>query len=178
VGAGDELETIDMIEFGRNLVTKEPAGAARRNSPRLDVLRIRPDEVAECTFVWDLLSACNHSDLVNSSDLRTESTMNTQDLSIHDSGKYKEVKNLAAGFPDRSIAIFCLTLLIEAVNLSDLSGFVIATDQGDFIGKPKFVSRISKDDETTYKTFRHMSKVNVSREKYPRSTKSPRKMKF
>lgn len=31
---------------------------------------------------------------------------------------------------------------------------------------------------STYIAFKHMSKVKVSKLKYPRSTKSPRKMKF
>ena len=41
---------------------------------------------------------------------------------------------MAAAFPDRGIAVFLLALFIEAVNLGDLPGFVVAANEGNAVG--------------------------------------------
>lgn len=46
----------------------------------------------------------------------------------------EEVKDLTAGFPDAGIAVFLLTFFVEAVDLGDLAGLVVAADESDFIG--------------------------------------------
>lgn len=41
---------------------------------------------------------------------------------------------MATGLPYGSISIFGLTFLVEAIDLCDLSGFVIATNEGYSVG--------------------------------------------
>jgi hypothetical protein len=134
MSTSDKLQTIDMIEFGRNLVSKEPTCAARRNSPCLNVLRVAPNQVAESTFVRDLLGASNNTNLIDGSNLRAQSTMNTENLTVNNSSQDEKIKNLAAGFPNRCISILLLALLVETVNLGDLTGFMIASDEGNLVG--------------------------------------------
>lgn len=61
--------------------------------------------------------------------------MHAEDFAVDDGGKREEVENLAAGFPDGGVAIFCLALFVEAVDLGDLAGFVVAADEGDTVGE-------------------------------------------
>jgi hypothetical protein len=81
----NEFEAVNVIEFGRNLVSKEPTRATRRNSPRLNILRVAPHQVAEGSFVRDLLGTGNDPDLVNRTNLRAQSTVHAEDLAINDS---------------------------------------------------------------------------------------------
>jgi hypothetical protein len=136
VSPSNELQAINMVKLGCDLITKEPASATRRNSPSVDVLGVTPDKITEGTLMRNLLSTSNDADLINSADFRAESSVNAEDLTINDSGKDEEVKDLAAGLPNRGVAVLLLTLLVEAVDLSDLTGFVVATDESDLIRVP------------------------------------------
>jgi hypothetical protein len=60
--------------------------------------------------------------------------MYTENTPVDNCRKCKEIKDLTAGFPYRGVSVFSLTLFVEAVDLGDLSGFVIATDEGYPIG--------------------------------------------
>jgi len=54
VRAAHEREAVDVVELGCDLGAEEPAGAPRRHSPRLYVLRVAPHEVAEGALVGNL----------------------------------------------------------------------------------------------------------------------------
>jgi hypothetical protein len=71
--------------------------------------------------VWNLLSSGDDTNLIKSADLGTETSVDAEYLAVNDSGKSEEVKDLAARFPDRSVAVLLLALFVEAVNLRDLS---------------------------------------------------------
>jgi hypothetical protein len=125
-----------MVELGRDLITKKPASAARRNSPGLNVLRITPNKITESALMRNLLSTSNNTYLVDGANLRTEATVNAENLAIDDRSKDEKVKDLAAGLPDRGVAVLLLTLLIETVDLCDLAGFVIPSNESDLIRIP------------------------------------------
>jgi len=120
VGTSNRLQTIDVVKLGGNLIPKQPAGASRTDSPRVDILRIAPDKVTESSFMRDLLGSGNDADLVDCPNLGTETTVYTEDRTIDDGGQDQKVKNLTTGLPDRRIAILCLTFLVKSINLCDL----------------------------------------------------------
>lgn len=72
------------------------------------------------------MSAGDNADLIQCSNLWAQSAMNTQDFAVDNGSKGQEVEDLTAGLPYRSIAVLGLTLFVEAVDLSDLSGFVVS----------------------------------------------------
>ena len=82
----------------------------------------------------DLLRAGYHADLVECSDFGREATVNTEHSSINNSGQSEEVEDLAAGLPHRSVAVFLLTFLVEAVDLGDLSRLVVSTEDSNALG--------------------------------------------
>ena len=52
-----QIQIVSFHEFDGDLRSEEPSGASRTDRPRLDFLRVWPHEIAEGTFVWDLLVA-------------------------------------------------------------------------------------------------------------------------
>jgi hypothetical protein len=121
MSTSNEFETIDVIELGRNLVTEEPASTARRNSPGLNIFRITPNQVAERTLMGDFLGSRNDTNLVNCTNLRAQTAVNAEDFTIHNGSENKEVKDLAAGLPNRCVAVLLLALFVEAIDLGDLA---------------------------------------------------------
>ena len=45
---------------------------------------------------------------------------------------------MTAAFPDGGVAVLLLALFVKPVNLGDLAGFVVATNQGDAVGIADF----------------------------------------
>lgn len=96
MGTSNQLQAIDVIELCSDLVTEQPASTTRRNSPGLDILGITPNQITERALMRNLLSTCYDTDLIDSANLRTQATMNAEDLAINDSSKNEEIENLAA----------------------------------------------------------------------------------
>lgn len=130
----NQLEAINMVELGGDLISKQPARSTRRNSPGANVFGIAPDEIAKGAFVGNLLSAGNNTDLVNGADFRTQPTVDAKDFAVNNGAKDKKIEDLAAGFPDGGVAVFLLTFFVETVNLGDLARLVVAADDGDAVG--------------------------------------------
>lgn len=83
----------------------------------------------------DLLRAGDDADLVESADLGTETAVHAEHFAVDDGGQDEEVEDLAAGLPDGRVAVLLLTLLVETVDLGDLAGFVVASDESDAVGE-------------------------------------------
>lgn len=60
-------------------------------------------------------------------------TVDTEDLVIDDDAQGQEVEHIGEVVPHVRIPIFPRTLCVEAVRLSDTSGFMVATDQSDTV---------------------------------------------
>lgn len=121
MGPSNSCEPIDVIEFIGNLRPKQPSCTSWTNGPSLNVFWVAPDEIAERSFVRDLLGPRYDTDLIYGSNLGAESAMDAENGAIHDSSKNEEVKHLAAGLPNGGVAVLLLTLLVEPINLSNLT---------------------------------------------------------
>ena len=104
--------------------------------------------------------------------------MDAEDFPVDNSAKDEEIKDLTAGFPNRGITILLLTFFVEAVDLGYLAGLVITANEGHPVRVSTSMSELlyRKRFVSTDLAFRHNNSVNVSRLKYPRSTKSPKNM--
>lgn len=60
--------------------------------------------------------------------------METEDLAVNQCGQGKIVEKIGKVFPDIGIAIFPETFIVEAIDLSDLSRFVVTSENGDTVG--------------------------------------------
>jgi hypothetical protein len=59
--------------------------------------------------------------------------MNAENSPINHSSQTQMIKDLATIPPDVDTPVFPLTLVVKTVNLSDMSRFMIATDEGDAV---------------------------------------------
>ena len=76
------------------------------------------------------LRSCNDTDLVQCSDLWAEAAVYAKNFTVDDGAKGHEVKDLTARFPDGCIAVLLDAFFVESVNLGDLSGLVVAPEEG------------------------------------------------
>ena len=132
----NKLQPINVIELAGHLIPKQPPGPTRRDSPSLDIFRVTPHQVAESAFVRDLLRASDDADLVEGADFGTQTAVDAEHFTVDDGSEDEEIENLAAGFPDGGVAVFLLAFFVEAIDLGDLTGFVVAADEGDAVGEP------------------------------------------
>lgn len=81
----------------------------------------------------NLLSTRNNTDLINSSNLGTQATMDAEKLSVNYGSENKEVEDVAARLPYGCVAVFLLAFFVETVHLCDLTRFVISSDENNAI---------------------------------------------
>lgn len=87
MGSRNQLQAVDMVELVGHLVAKQPSSATRADSPRIYVFWVRPHKVTKGTLVRNLLGASNHADLVDGSDLRAETSVDTEELAVDNSSQ-------------------------------------------------------------------------------------------
>jgi hypothetical protein len=58
----------------------------------------------------------------------------TEDLVFYQSSEGEIVEEVGEVFPHVGVAVFAEALVIEAVDLRDLSGLVVSTEDGDTLG--------------------------------------------
>lgn len=89
-----------MVELGRDFVAKQPPSASRGDSPGTDIFGVAPNEVAKGAFMGDFLGASDDSDLVERTDLGTQTAVDAENFAVDDGSKNKKVEDLAAALPD------------------------------------------------------------------------------
>lgn len=80
-----------------------------------------------------LLFAVDLSDLVDGLNVWAEAAMHAEDVVIHDSGKSKEVEDLAAVAPDIERAVLAEAFIVKSINLGDLPRLMVAANEDDLI---------------------------------------------
>ena len=78
---GDLGNTTHLLS---DLGTEEPAGAARTDRPRVDLLGVTPHKVTEGALVRNLLVALDRSHLVERLDVRTQTAVHAQNALVDD----------------------------------------------------------------------------------------------
>lgn len=81
--------------------------------------------------MWHLLYAIERSDIVQSIDARGETSVKAEYLIVDEGGKGEIIKEIREVFPNIRVAILPETLIVESVDLCNLTRFVIATEDGN-----------------------------------------------
>lgn len=66
MGPCNECQAVVMIESLRDILPKGVASATRRDAPPATVIRIRPEEIAHRSLVWNLLYPVDRPHMVKS----------------------------------------------------------------------------------------------------------------
>lgn len=75
-----------------------------------------------------LLQAVEGSDVIERVDGRAEPAVQAEDLAVDESRQRQEVKQIGEVLPYGRVAVFAEALVVEAVHLGDLAGFVVAAE--------------------------------------------------
>lgn len=64
--------------------------------------------------------------------------MKTEDLIVDERRQRKEVEKVGKVFPNVRVAVLAQTFIVEAINLRDLTGLMIAAKDGDTLRESNF----------------------------------------
>ena len=95
--------------------------------------------------------------LVNGLQVRTQSAMNAEYPTVHDRPQCQVVEHFATPSPNVRTRILPLALVVKAIDLGDLAGFVISADERDAFGVADFESE--KEEEGLYRVETSVDKV-------------------
>ena len=84
--------------------------------------------------MWDFLDAVKGPDVIEGVNARRETTVKTEDLVVNQSGEGQVVEKVCEVLPDIGVAVLSETLVVEAVNLGDLSRLVVSAEDGNALG--------------------------------------------
>ena len=136
--ARHQCEAIVVVECLGDILTESISCATRADAPSAAIVGVRPQQIAHGTFVGYFLYSVEAADVVEGVDAGGETAVEAENLVIDQCREGQVVKKVGEVFPDISIAIFAQALIVEAVNLGNLAGFVIAAEDGDALGVADF----------------------------------------
>lgn len=90
--------------------------------------------------MWNLLYTVKGSDVVESIDAWGKTSVKAEDLLIDEGGKGEIVEEICEVLPYVGIAVLSETFVVETVDLRDLTGFVVATEDCDSLRVSDFES--------------------------------------
>lgn len=82
----------------------------------------------------NLLNSVKSSDVIEGIDTGRETSVEAEDLVVDEGGQGEVVEQVGEVLPDVGISVLAETLVVEAVDLSDLTRFVVAAEDGDALG--------------------------------------------
>jgi hypothetical protein len=80
------------------------------------------------------LDTVERPDVIERVDAGGETTVQTEDLVVDQSGKREVIEQVREVLPDIGIAVFSEALVVESVNLGDLSRLVVSAKDGNALG--------------------------------------------
>jgi hypothetical protein len=95
--------------------------------------------------VWNFLYAIECSNVIESVDAWGETSVEAEDLVVDKGSEGEVVEKVGEVFPYIRVAVLSKALVVEAIDLSDLAGFVVATEDCDALGVSNFESNEQSD---------------------------------
>lgn len=129
--ACNQSQAVVVVERLRNVLSECVSCTTRRDAPAAAVVWITPQKITHGPLVRDFLNTVQGSDVVERVDGRAQPTMQTKDLVLNESCEGEVVEEVGEVFPHVGVAVFAQALVVEAVHLGDLAGFVVSTEDGN-----------------------------------------------
>lgn len=130
----NECQAIIVIERLRDVLPKGIPSSSRRYTPSTSIIGIRPKQITHGSLVWHLLYTVESSDVIKGIDAWGETPVEAEYLVVDEGGKREVVEEVGEVLPNVGIAVLSEALIVEAIDLRDLAGFVVATEDGDSLG--------------------------------------------
>jgi len=81
--------------------------------------------------MWNFLYTVKSSDIVKSIDTWGKTSVKTEDLVVNEGSEREIIEEVCEVLPYIGIAVFSKALIVEAIDLSDLAGLVVSTENCD-----------------------------------------------
>jgi len=144
VSAGNQRQAVVVVECLRNILSERVPRTSRRYAPTTPVIWVRPEKITHGAFMGHLLYSVESSDVVEGVDAGGQTPVEAEDLVVDQGGERKVVEEVGERLPYVRIPVFAKTLVVEAVDLGDLAGFVVATEDRNALG----VSNLQSNEES------------------------------
>lgn len=131
VSSSHQCQAIVVVERFRDILSERVSSSSWRYSPSAAVVWIGPEKIAHWTLVWNLLNAVQSSDVVQGIDGWGKSTVETEDLVVNESGEWEVVEEVGKVLPHVRVSVLAEALVVESVDLGDLTGLVVSTEDSD-----------------------------------------------
>lgn len=132
----DQFQTVGVVEVLRNVLAESKASASWRDAPAVTVVRVRPQQVAHGSLVGHFHLSVDLLDLFQGVQVWRESSVQTEDLVLDDCSQRQQVEEVGVVLPDVGVAVLAQAFVVESVDLGNLSGLVVASQDGDSILEP------------------------------------------
>lgn len=126
-----QSQTVVMVEGFRDILSERVSRSSWGYSPSAAVIWIGPEKIAHWALVWNLLNTVESSDVVQGVDGWGETAVEAEDLVVDKGGEWEVVEEVGEVLPDVGVAVLAEALVVEAVDLGDLAGLVVSTEDGD-----------------------------------------------
>ena len=123
-----------MVELFRYVLAKRKASSAGADAPAGPIVRVGPKQVAHGPLVGYLLDSIELPHVIKGVDGGAEATVETEYMVVDQGREGEVVEEVGEELPHVGTAVFANALVVEAVHLRDLSGFVIAAKDEHSVG--------------------------------------------
>ena len=127
-----------MIKRLADVLPERVPGSSRADAPSTPIIRIRPQQVAHGPLVRHLLYPVQRADVIQRVDARGQAAVQAEDLVVDERGQGQVVEEVGEKLPHVGVAVLAQALVVEAVDLRDLAGLVVAAQDGDALGVADF----------------------------------------
>jgi len=139
----NQRQAVVVVERLRYILPERVPGAARGDTPAASVIRVRPQQVTHGSLVRHFLDPVEGPDIVQRVDRRGQAAVQAEYLVIDEGSEREVVEEVGKVLPDVGIAVLAEALVVEAVDLRDLTRLVVAAQDGD----PLRVSDLEGDEK-------------------------------
>ena len=134
VRPGYQIQAVLVVELLGYVLPKGEAGPAGADAPPGPVVGVGPEQVAHGPLVGDLLHPIELPHVVEGVDGRAEAAVEAEYVIIDEGRQGEVVKEVGEELPNVGAAVLANALVVEAVDLRDLPGFVVAAKDEDSVG--------------------------------------------
>lgn len=102
-----------------------------RDTPPAAIVRVRPQQIAHGAFVRHLLHSVERSNVVERVQSRAQATVEAKDGVVNRRSQWQVIKQVSEMLPDVCVSVLAQALVVKAIHLRDLPGFVVSAEDRD-----------------------------------------------
>ena len=96
-------------------MTERVASTTRGDTPTAAIIRVRPEEIANRSFMGNLLDAIELTDLVEGVNAGGQTTVEAENLVLDNGSKREVIEKFGEYFPYVGVSVFTEALIVKTV---------------------------------------------------------------